>query len=435
VVIIGGGFGGLSAAQHLGHKPVDITLIDRNNYHLFQPLLYQVATGGLSPADIASPLRSVLSRYQNIRILMDEVIEIFPAESAILTRNRMIDYDYLILAAGSENHYFGNDHWAECAPGLKTVEDALQIRNRVFRAFEEAEGTANQSIREALMTFAVVGGGPTGVEMAGALAELAFHTLRNDFRNIDPLQSKIYLIEGGSRVLPGYSERLSRSTVKSLERLGVQILTDSMVKTVSDDKVVIHLSSGGIREIGTRNIIWAAGNNSNPLARSLSISSGVPIDRSGKLQVNPDLTAGEFSNIYAIGDLAAVTDPSGKSLPGTAPVAMQQGEYAAQSILKSVRGQSSRPFVFRDRGMMVVIGRNAAAVDFGRFGLSGPVAWFLWAVVHIMNLVEFDNRLIVMIQWAWDYFTRNKGARLVGKGHRREVSKEIGLQDPLKKSA
>jgi len=436
VVIVGGGFGGLAAAQQLGNQPVDVTLIDKNNYHLFQPLLYQVATGGLSPEDIASPLRAILSSYDNIRILMDEVVDISPDVNVLLTRNRMIDYDYLILAAGSENHYFGNERWSEVAPGLKTVGDALGIRDKIFESFEEAEHSSDPTRQKACMNFVVVGGGPTGVEMSGALAELAYHTLQDDFRRVDPREAGIYLIEGEVRVLPGYPEKLSTDAHRALTKLGVKIFTNTLVNDVSSNLVSLRTREGKEKTIATNNVIWAAGNRSNPLGKNLSVSgSGISLDHTGRVLVNQDLSAGEHSNLFVVGDLAAVKGSSGEYLQGVAPVAMQEGKFAARSILRSIQGQSLLPFRYRDRGSMAVIGRNAAVADFGRFGLSGTVAWALWAVVHIMNLVEFGNRLVVMTQWAWDYLTRKKGARLIGRNREVKASPSFADASQLKHTA
>jgi NADH dehydrogenase len=436
VVIVGGGFGGLQTAQCLGNRAADITLLDRNNFHLFQPLLYQVATGGLSPEDIASPLRAILSSYGNIRVLMEEVLEVSPDVNVLLTENRMIDYDYLVLATGSENHYFGNEHWAADAPGLKTVSDALKIRDRVFSSFEEAEHSVDPAYRQACMNFVVVGGGPTGVEMSGALAELAYHTLHEDFRRIDPRESRIYLIEGEERVLPGYPVKLSQKAHSALSKLGVRIVTSTLVKDVGNDQVALQSGDRNERIIPSRNVIWAAGNRSNSLGQSLAKSSSeISLDRSGRVIVNDDLTVGDHSNLFVIGDLAAVRDSNGRYLPSVAPVAIQEGRFVAKSILRSIDGKPPLRFRYRDKGSMAVIGRNAAVADFGRFSLSGFFAWILWAVVHIMNLVEFGNRLVVMTQWAWDYLTRKKGARLIGRSSEIRTARNFGDSNQLKRTA
>lgn len=415
VVIIGGGFGGLYAAQSLGRASVRVTLIDKRNFHLFQPLLYQVATGGLSPGDISSPLRAVLKRQKNTQVLMAEVIDINPKECLIkLKDGNTIKYDTLIVATGVSHHYFGNDQWAEKAPGLKTIEDALEMRRRILLAFERAEKETNQDQRRAWLTFVIVGGGPTGVELAGALAELAHTTLHQDFRHIDTKETKIILLEGMDRVLPPYPPQLSAEAQGELEHLGVQVQTKTLVTNIDEDQVTIR-TGDRTEQISAKTILWAAGMKASPIGEVLAKATEATCDRAGRVIVNPDLTVPGYGNIFVIGDLANFPHQydDGKPLPGVAPVAMQEGQYVASLIQKRLKGEALPPFHYTDYGNLAVIGRNAAVVNLGFIQFSGFLAWLAWIFVHIFFLIEFDNKIIVMVQWAWGYFTRNRGARLI----------------------
>lgn len=410
IVIVGGGFGGLETALSLANSRVQVTLIDRRNHHLFQPLLYQVATGGLSPGDISSPIRSILKKARNTTVVMGEVVDIDTDGSRVILRDGEINYTTLVMATGVRHHYFGNDDWECDAPGLKTIEDALEIRRRILRAFEAAERTIDTSKRKALLTFVVVGGGPTGVELAGAIGELANATLKREFRSIDPGSAMIYLLEGSDRVLPPYPSDLSRKAHRSLEKLGVTTITDAMVTAV-DPGGVTYTSNDRNHRIEARTILWAAGVQASALGGIIAERTGVGTDRAGRVQVRPDLTIEGFPHIYVIGDLATVNDASGKALPGVAPVAMQQGRYVARRILGDI--PPSRLFRYRDKGTMAVIGRNAAVAMLGRWHISGVPAWLLWVFIHIAYLIEYDNRILVLTQWAVNYFTRKRGARLV----------------------
>ncbi len=413
VVIVGGGFGGLSAAQALAQTPVQVTLIDRRNFHLFQPLLYQVATGGLSPANIAAPLRRILSEQANAEVVLGEVKDFDLADKVVHLTDRDIAFDSLIVAAGSRHGYFGNDHWEPLAPGLKTVEDATEIRRRLLIAFEAAEASDDEIERRAWMTFVIVGAGPTGVELAGALAELAKYTLRHEFRNIDPAEANVVLVDAGERVLPAYTPDLSTKALKSLQRFGVDVRTGAPVIDVQPDYVVL----GGGEEsdtLPTHTVLWAAGVQASPLADALARTSGAALDRSGRIQVGPDLTLPGHSEVFVIGDMATVDDASGKPLPGLAPVAMQQGKYVAQTLRSRLRGETTGdPFRYRDRGTMATIGRSAAVAMLGRWRFSGLPAWLMWLFVHLMQLVQFENRILVAWQWAWNYVTWNRSARLI----------------------
>ena len=412
VAIVGGGFGGLYAAKALGRAPVKVTLIDKRNFHLFQPLLYQVATGSLSPADISSPLRAVLSRNKNVQVRMGDVLDIKPEQQKVILSNEEIAYDTLIVATGVSHHYFGNEQWEKVAPGLKTVEDALSIRRRIFLAFETAEKEQNPEKRRACLTFVVVGGGPTGVELAGALAELAYSTLKNDFRSIDTAETQILLVEGMDRVLPPYKPQLSTKAETSLKGLGVQVLTGTLVTNIEDDRVTLRCGDR-TEQIPAKNIFWAAGVKASAMGEVLNKRTGVELDRVGRVIVEPDLSLPGYRNIFVIGDLANFAHQDGKPLPGVAPVAMQQGQYVANLIKKRLLGASLPVFRYLDYGSLAVIGRNAAVVDLGFVRLSGFLAWLIWVFVHIYYLIEFDNKLVVMIQWGWNYWTRKRGARLI----------------------
>jgi NADH:ubiquinone reductase (H+-translocating) len=388
IVIVGGGFGGLEAALNLRRSPFRVTLVDKCNY----------------------PLRGVLKKADNMTVLMGEVIDIQTEQSRVILRDREIDYDQLIVATGVCHHYFGIDEWERDAPGLKTVEDALEIRRRILRAFEAAERAYNPQDRAAQLTFVIVGGGPTGVELAGAIGELANKTLENEFRNIDPGQAKIYLIEGTDRVLPSYPPDLSGKATRSLEKLGVTTITDALVTSV-DSHGVSYSRDNQENRIAARTVLWAAGVQASPLGKILSERTGARMDRAGRIVVRPDLTVENFSRVYVIGDLASVRGENGDPLPGVAPVAMQQGRYVANRIMGKI--PSAKPFRYDNKGSLAVIGRNAAVAVIGRFRISGVAAWFLWVFVHIAYLIEYDNRILVLTQWAINYFTRKRGARLI----------------------
>lgn len=413
VVIIGGGFGGLQAAKALKRAPVKVTLIDRRNFHLFQPLLYQVATGGLSPGDIASPLRAILRRQQNTQVLLGDVVRInVAARHIVLADREEIPFDYLIVATGVRHDYFGHDSWAHRAPGLKTIEDATNIRSRIFTAFEAAERESDRDRQQALLTFVIVGGGPTGVELAGAIGEIAHLTLRGDFRRVTPADARILLVEGGPRILSAYTPNLSVRAERALRRLGVTTLPGSVVTDVDDNGVTVT-SDDGSRRIPAATVIWAAGVRATTLARDLIGGKEDRLDKSGRVKVRPDLGVPDLEDIFVIGDLAHMRRGD-HLLPGLCPVAMQQGRYVAKLIEARVGGRPT-PGTFRyiDRGMLAVIGRAAAVAMIGPLRVWGYPAWLLWLFVHIMYLVEFDNRLLVFIQWGWNYFTKNRGARLI----------------------
>lgn len=413
VVIVGGGFGGLYAAKALGDAPVQVTLIDKRNFHLFQPLLYQVATGTVSPADISSPLRGILSKQQNTTVLLDEVVDVDPPNQCLHLQNETVPYDTLIVATGVSHHYFGNEHWAERAPGLKTVEDALEMRRRIFTAFEAAEKETDPELRDAYLTFVIVGGGPTGVELAGAIAELAYGTLKNDFRNIDTTAARILLLEGLDRVLPPYPTELSEEAAASLSRLGVTVQTKTLVTNIENDIVTLRQSDVETK-VFAKTVLWAAGVKASKLGQVLADRAGAELDRVGRVIVQPNLSVANHPNIFVVGDLANFAHQAdGKPLPGTAAVAMQQGDYIATLVQNRVQNQPETPFVYKHLGSMAVIGQNEAVADMGFMKFSGPLAWFLWVFAHIYFLIEFDNKLIVMLQWGWNYFTRNRGARLI----------------------
>jgi len=418
VVIVGAGFGGLEAARALGNAPVHVTLIDRRNYHTFQPLLYQVATAGLSPGEIAAPVRSILRRYKNIEVLMAEVTGLDVVHRIVKTPEVEIMYDYLIVAAGAGHSYFGHDDWEPFAPGLKTIEDALEIRRRVLLAFELAERDAAAGETESQLNFVVVGGGPTGVELAGTLGEISRHALAHEFRSIDPARTHIVLLEGGPRILPSYAEDLSRSAEQQLRHLGVEVRTSTMVTRVEAGAVYL-----GSTRLPATVILWAAGVAASPLGKSL----GVPVDRAGRVPVQPDLSIAAHPEVFVIGDLAAARNEHGKPLPGVAPVAIQQGKFVGKVIRSETeahsdrsrpehdgRGSIARPaFHYWDKGSLATIGRAAAVAEFGRIHISGFLAWLSWLFVHIFFLIGFRNRLLVFIQWAWSYVTYERGARLI----------------------
>lgn len=412
VVIVGGGFGGLYAAQSLGNAPVKVTLIDKRNFHLFQPLLYQVATGGLSPAEISSPLRSILNKNQNTTVLMGQVENIDPVEQKVFLNKGHINYDTLIVATGVSHHYFGNDHWAPTAPGLKTVEDALEMRRRIFVAFEAAEKETDPEKRRAWLTFVVIGGGPTGVELAGAIAELAYSTLKKDFRNIDTAETQVVLVEGMDRILPPYPPELSAKAEASLVDLGVKVQTKTLVTNIEDHTITTRQGEQ-IDKIRARTILWAAGVKASAMGKIVAEHTGAELDRVGRVMVESDLSIKDHPNIFVIGDLANFTTEEGKPLPGVAPVATQEGKYVAQLIRKRLAGKSLPAFKYFNAGSLSVIGRHSAVADIGSVKLSGFIAWLIWVFIHIYYLIEFDNKLVVFIQWTWSYFTRKRGARLI----------------------
>jgi NADH dehydrogenase len=404
-VVIGGGFGGLYAARGLARRGLRVVLVDRVNYHLFQPLLYQVATASLSPGDIAEPLRAILRRYRNASVLLGDVTRVDTHEKrVVLAGGDELNYDYLVLATGSRHSYFGHPEWETLAPGLKSLADALEMRRRIFLAFELAEREHDPARRQALLTFVVVGGGPTGVELAGAVAEIARHTVRRDFRTFDPRQARIILLEGGSRVLGTYPPDLSDKAERALAALGVDVRTNAIATNVTADYVQV-----GDTLIPAHTTLWAAGVAASPLGRQL----GVDVDRIGRVPVEPDLTVAGHPEISVIGDLAALVDRHGKPLPGIAPVAIQQGEAAADNIWRRTQGQPTRAFHYLDRGTMATIGRAAAVGQIRALHLSGVVAWLAWLLVHIFFLIGFENRMLVLLQWAWSYLSYERGARLI----------------------
>lgn len=407
VVIVGGGFGGLHAALALARAPVEITLVDRRNHHVFQPLLYQVATAALSPADIASPIRWVLRRRPNVRVLLGEALSVDPRAKVVRCDIGDITYDFLILAAGARHAYFGHDDWAGAAPGLKTLDDALEIRRRMLLAFEKAERAPDADERRTLLTFLIIGGGPTGVELAGALAEIARHALPRDFRTIQTATARIVLVEAGPAILTAFPEPLRRAAEDSLARLGVEVRKNAPVTKIADGVVEC-----GSERVAAGTIVWAAGVAASPLGQSL----GAALDRAGRVIVEADLAVPGHPDLFVIGDLAACKDEAGRLLPGVAPVAIQQGRHTAANIIRGLKGESRRPFHYRNMGNLATIGRASAIADFGRVRLSGYVAWLAWLFIHIMKLIGFRNRVVVFIQWAWAYVTYQRSARLITGG-------------------
>jgi NADH dehydrogenase len=418
VVIIGGGFGGLLAAKALNKTPTEVTLIDRRNFHLFQPLLYQVATGGLSPANIAAPLRSILKKQRNTRVMQGEVVGFdMNAKSVLLKDGASVPFDSLIVATGATHHYFGHDEWAQHAPGLKTIEDATDIRRRVLSAFERAERATDPAERARLLTFVVVGGGPTGVEMAGAIIELAKYTLRADFREINPATARVILVEGQTRVLGGFHEKLSEKAKTALEGMGVEVKLDCHVTAIEADHILAKPDGGKAPafRIETETVVWAAGVKASPLGKLLADAiGGVEVGRGGHVPANPDCTVGNRPDVFVIGDLASFLGPNGKPLPGLAPVAMQQGEYVAGVIVRRLRGESPKgPFRYMDKGSMATIGRAKAVAEAFGIRFSGYPAWLAWLFIHILYLARFENRVLVLFQWFFNYVTRNRAARLI----------------------
>jgi NADH dehydrogenase len=405
VVIIGGGFGGLWAAKALKHAPVRVTLLDRHNHHVFQPLLYQVATAALSPGDIASPIRWILRRQRNTRVLLAEARHIDTATKRVdLDHGESLSYDYLILAAGSSSSYFGHDGWQESAPSLKTLDDALQIRGRMLLAYEIAEREENPELRKMLLTFVIVGGGPTGVEMAGAIAEIARQTLSDEFRSIRTDQARVLLIEAGPSILPAFPEHLRHAARKSLTKLGVEVREKTTVTSAEEGRVWF-----GSERVAAGTVVWAAGVTASPLGKSL----GVPTDKAGRVLVQPDLSIPGHPEVFVVGDLAGLNDPNGQQYPGVAQVAMQQANCAAGAIVRTIKGQTRKPFKYRNFGNMATIGRNAAIADLNWLQASGFVAWVLWLTIHIFWLIGFRNRLTVLVQWASAYLTYQRSVRLI----------------------
>ncbi|HEY3352763.1 MAG TPA: NAD(P)/FAD-dependent oxidoreductase [Polyangia bacterium] len=403
VVIVGGGFGGLYAARALRRAGVRITLVDRRNHHLFQPLLYQVATAALNPSDIATPIRRILRRQRNVEVVLAEATGIDVPGRRVILRDGALDYDYLILATGVTHSYFGHDAWEASAPGLKTIEDALEVRRRILLAYEAAERETDGERRREWLTFALVGGGPTGVELAGAIAEIARHVLQRDFRHIDPRVSRVLLLEAGPRILPSFAPVLSAKATRTLAGLGVEVRTGARVTGIDERGVTL-----GDERVAARTVLWAAGVEGSALARSL----GVPLDRAGRVLVNPDLTLPGAPAVAVVGDLAALTQ-DGAPLPGVAPVAIQAGRHAAANIRRALRGQPLTPFRYADRGALATIGRAAAVAERGRVRLAGFLAWVLWLLVHIFWLIGFRNRFLVLSEWAWTYLRYERGARLI----------------------
>lgn len=420
VVIIGGGFGGLTAARAFRRAAVDVTVIDRNNHHTFQPLLYQVATATLNPSDITAPIRHVLRYQRNATVLLADVSEIDVANRKLTVdegegRTRHVGYDYLIVAAGARHSYFGHDQWELDAPGLKTIDDALEIRRRFLLALERAELTENPQERDALMTIVVVGGGPTGVELAGLIPDV-LRGIRRDFRRIDPSRMRVVLIEGGDRLLASFPEEISAHALADLRQLGVEVRLNSVVTRVGPDVACI-----GDECIRTRTILWGAGNAASPLGKSL----GVPLDRAGRVMVEPDLSIPGHPEVFAIGDMASLTDVHGVRVPWVAPAANQEGKWAANNVKRLIRGELTVPFRYFNKGNLATIGRYKAVADFGSFRVVGWIAWWLWLFVHIMYLVGFRNRVSVLLQWAYSYFTYQRGVRLITRSdteHMRRLS-------------
>lgn len=403
MVVIGGGFAGLWAVRALRRAPVDILLVDRHNHHTFQPLLYQVATAGLAAPSIAAPLRHILRGQRNVMVQLGEVGRIDPVAREVFAGDKSWRYDYLLLATGVSHAYFGHDDWAAAAPGLKTLDDALRIRARLLTAFEKAEASEDPAEVHALLTFVIVGGGPTGVELAGTLAEISRHTLKGEFRRIDPATAKVVLVEAGPRVLPAFPAELSASAQRQLERLGVTVLTG---------RAITHVDTSGVRigdePLAARTVLWAAGVKASSLAQSL----GVPLDRSGRVPVNADLSLAAHREIFVAGDLAAVTTPEGP-VPGIAPAAKQMGNHVARAITARLQGVAATPFRYRNYGLLATIGRMAAVVDLGRLRFSGVLAWWFWLLAHVFFLIGFRNRVVVLIDWASAYWTYHRGARIV----------------------
>jgi NADH dehydrogenase len=403
IVIVGGGFGGLNAARAFSGTDTRVTLIDRRNHHLFQPLLYQVATAALNPSDIAVPIRKILRDQLNVEVLLAEAKSVDLAQKTLTFDDGTVAYDYLIVATGARHSYFGHDEWTVAAPGLKTIGDALEIRRRVLSAFELAERETDPAKQEAWLTFVIVGAGPTGVELSGALCEIAQHALARDFRHINPALARVILLEGSDRVLPPYAPALSEKARRQLVALGVDVQTSQKVTSIDNEGVDI-----GERRISARTVLWAAGVMGSGFGKAL----GVPLDRAGRVPVDPDLSVPGHPDVFVVGDLAALT-LNGVQVPAVAPAAMQAAKHAAANVLRSINGQARLPFSYRNKGMLATIGRTAAVADLGKLKLSGTLAWLAWLFIHLLFLVGFRNRLIVVFQWMWSFVSYDRGARLI----------------------
>jgi NADH:ubiquinone reductase (H+-translocating) len=412
VVIIGGGFGGLNVARKLRKAPAQVTLVDRRNFHLFQPLLYQVATGGLSPANIAAPLRDLFKRQQNCEVLLGEVASIDAANRRVLLTDGELPYDTLVVAAGVSHQYFGRDDWEPLAPGLKTVEDATEMRRRILTAFEEAERETNPAATRAWLTFVIVGGGPTGVELAGTVSELARETLRGNFRRINPADAEIIVVEAADRVLQSFPPDLSAKALASLEKLAVVVRTITRVIDVQSHQVTVQCGQQ-TETIAARTVLWAAGVAASPLGKAVADATGAQLDRVGRVIVEPDCSVPGHPELFVIGDLANFQDAAGQSLPGVAQTAIQQGRYVGKLIAARLKDKTLPPFHYRDLGNLATIGRHAAVAQIGNWKFAGTLAWWIWLLIHLMHIVQFHNRLLVLIQWSWMYFTRNRSARLI----------------------
>lgn len=412
VVIVGGGFGGLKAAKELAKYPelVEVTLVDRRNYHLFQPLLYQVATAGLSPADIATPIRHILSDAKNITVYLDEIKSVNLSNRSLETTSVSVKYDFLILACGATHSYFGKDHWENHAPGLKTLEMATEIRRRILMAFEMAEKTVDENIKREWLTFVVVGAGPTGVEMAGAISEIARQTMEADFRNIDPNKTRVILVEAGNKVLASFHEELSKDAKEDLKNLGVEVRTQTMVTDINEKGVSLKTPEGSEESIKSRTVVWAAGVK----AAAINTTLGVPLDRAGRIIVTENLNIESAENVFVIGDQAHFEE-NGQALPGLAPVAIQMGSHAAKNIIRQLEKKEFKKFRYMDKGQMATIGRKLAVMEFKGLKARGMFAWIAWLFVHIYYLIGFKNRLFVLFQWTWSYLTFSRGARLITK--------------------
>lgn len=413
VVIIGGGFGGLYATRTLRQAPVRVTLVDRRNFHLFQPLLYQVATGILGPGEITAPLRHILRKQKNAAVLLGEMVDFDPANRRVFLADGVIDYDTLIVAAGMKNHYYGHDEWEKVAPGLKSIEDSAWIRQKIFFAFEVAEREQDQETRRAWLTFVIVGSGPTGVELTGMVAEIARETLKEDFRSMNPEESEILLVDAADRMLPSFPPELSEKARTTLRDLGVQVRTGVKV-TAIDDRGIDLEGPDGKRRIATHTVLWAAGVAASPLGRMLAEKTGAQVDRLGRVMVNPDLTVPGHPEIFIIGDMAHLSGKDGNPLPGLAPVATQQGRYVARGIGKRLRGEvEAAPFSYFDKGTMAVIGQHAAVANIGRFRFGGITAWLMWLFIHLLLLINFESRLVVLVRWTFSYVTHSRGSRVL----------------------
>lgn len=412
VVVLGGGFGGLYAAKMLSKGKVKVTVVDKRNFHLFQPLLYQVAAGWLSPGEIASPLRVVLNSYKNTYVVKAEVTNIVPDEKKVIFRDGEMAYDTLIIATGSNHHYFGHDDWAKTAPGLKTVEDALAMRRKILLSFEAAERETNPEKQQEWMTFLIIGAGPTGVELAGTIGELSRNTLKGDFRNIHTEKARIILVEGQDQILPTYPKDLAQKAEGYLRKLGVTIKVNTMVTEINGNNAIIS-RNGSSEVIQSKTILWTAGVKASVLGKALAANSGAKLDNTGRIIVDNYLNIPGNKDIFVIGDLAHLAYDGKEPLPGVAPVAMQEGKYVAKLILNSLAGKETKPFKYKEKGNMAIIGTTSAVADLGSLKFSGFIAWLIWAFVHIRYLIEFDSKVVVLFRWAWNYFTRQRGVRLI----------------------